>query len=1189
MKAVSSRLSVSIRHGLAAMALVMVAGSGHAQTIDFRTNFPNYPLMTGGEAVPPNILLILDDSGSMAYQRIRLDGSGENSNGLTDTVRERSSVNNLLFYNPDKTYLPWRNHEMNSTGRLSQADFTAVRTSTAYATSGGFMNLEGSESSRAEAVVYYPKPGVVNPGNTTSNYYRYYLNQVAGREEYVFGRDLRDGGVYSVRSGISLSATGSSNRSNSDWFNLPTGVGGYAFRSGDSLTVSAGGLGSYPDNFDLIVSRDGVNICSSGHSCEISSYQSGSVYRARLTVVGRSSNRTASTTSGRIELSYGPYFVEETPTGRSQLEEKQNFANWYTYHRTRSKMAKAGAAEAFGRLGKNYRVAYDSIWNRNGNKTSYTPNTSGSYPSLRIGDGRSGDGLFIDTNRENFFDALFAANASGNTPLRGALQRAGRYFSQVEPYKDATDSQISCRQNYSILTTDGYWNDNSGFTANGIGNADGVSTNPYRDGLANTLADVAYKYWATDLRPGTPAQGGLANNVRPTATNPNTHQHMVTFGVSLGLSGLLNTNNAPPTPWTIDPINNSGAARIDDLWHAALNSKGDFFIASDTDRFASALESALRTIDARSASGSNISSSSTKTESTTLTFVAGFTSGSWIGELSASPFNAALTGVSNTALWRLSQTFSASGVNRPAFFRTRPVVTSLTNGVAKNFNSEMADAGSFARAGITAGENIAYIRGDQSGEVGVDGTALRKRAYPFGDIVDSSPAFVADSDSLYIGANDGMLHGINATTGKVLFSYIPKGVDVTALKSLSSPDYEHRYFVDGQIDVSRRTMTAGRNILVGALGRGGRGVFSLDVTDPAAFAPSKVLWDRSTQDRVTDRDMGYVFGSVRIREGNGDKVYAFVPNGIDSPNGSAALYVYDITTPGSPQPYALVADNGGQNGLMSLGLSDLNNDGKVDYVYGGDLKGNVWRWDFTGNSVPTTATKLFQAVGPDGTPQSITGGIAVGKSPRGDIYLGFGTGRFISNSDVPSSDTDGTVQSIYGLIDGAQSITGRDKLTARTIKYSGTLDGGGDANGFDDYAELPASSRGWYIDLPVPERVTSAPTVYGTAMYLTSIVPANSSDCTGASGHGYLNAINMFTGTAAKEGGYFKIGGNMGGGTVGRIKVSGGLPTEVNLTMGLATLGTGSNTGSGDDTFGAPIPPPTGALPRRVSWREIVQ
>jgi type IV pilus assembly protein PilY1 len=511
----------------------------------------------------------------------------------------------------------------------------------------------------------------------------------------------------------------------------------------------------------------------------------------------------------------------------------------------------------------------------------------------------------------------------------------------------------------------------------------------------------------------------------------------------------------------------------------------------------------------------------------------------------------------------------------------------------------------------TAAENIAYLKGDQSKELGKTGGTLRKRTHPIGDIVDSSPAYVASTNTVYIGANDGMLHGIDAEDGKVLFSYVPQGIDFAAMANLSATSYDHHYFVDGQIDT---TVVKGngngndKRFLVAALGRGGRGVFALDVTDPTNMGTSKVLWDKTTQDTTTDTNMGYVLGAVRIRKGNGDKLYAFVPNGIDSPTGSATLFVYELGSTGAvTNTTQLVADSSGGNGMTSLGMADLDGNGTVDTVYGGDLKGNVYRWDFSGTSAPSATLKLFQATDSGGTPQPITGGIGVGRDDlTGKVFVGFGTGRFISTSDLPTTGNMGGTQSLYGLVDENASIAGRNNLQERTIPYTGTAGNGAPLRGFEPYGALPSGKKGWYLDLSVSERVISSPTIYGTAMFVASVIPATGSGCEAQTGSGFLNGINLFTGTSPSSsgsGGYFPDAGNVtgdgGAGQVGSIGITTGMPTEVNVTSGLATVGTGaftsgtsgsggSSTGLDGNTTSVEIETSISGQPARVNWREIV-
>ncbi|WP_162823689.1 PilC/PilY family type IV pilus protein [Lysobacter sp. TY2-98] len=1169
-------INAAIAGALAVLVAAPIAGAA---------SFPQYPLLTGGNAIPPNILLILDDSGSMAFPKMPEDKSA-----LSDNPSDRSYVNNTLYYNPANDYLPWRTSSTDLNDRLADADFRSVASSATSPTASTIDLRDQTES-------YFYYPIVANPGTTASNYDKYRIG--------TSGSGYNGGAVQKlVRSDVDNGNFSANSNSYSNCINVNVNVG-------DSVTVSTSGnrnhyLYVYRNagctNANLIIQDESNSSAQSDTFVATTSTVSFWIYRSGANKVDAT---WAVTATG---------WRNATPTGRSQQDELQNFANWYQYHRTRNKMAKAGASEAFGRLGKNYRVGFDTIWNRNASGNSI--GVTGSAPAYPI-PYASNNGLFEDSgtsamNRSTFYSRLQGAIASDGTPLHGALQRAGRYFATDNPWKDSDGAMLTCRQNYAILTTDGYWNQKDGFNGsslatysngatagNGSGNVDGTAGYPYQDNIAYTLADVAYYYWKNDLRTG------MANNVKKSGSDDADWQHMVTFGVSIGQQGNLDPSGQKPNPWPdvwlSDAYSNSswtnsdGKQRIDDLWHASVNGHGSFVVATDTEKFATALSDALKAVDARTASGSNVSSSSTKTATTTLTFEAGFTSSSWWGEVLASPFNAAMTGVSDTPIWKLSQTFGSGGVNQA--YASRTVLTSK-GGSASTFGTSMVGASDLAaRTGqadeVSAADNIAYLKGDQSKEIGKPNGTLRKRVYPMGDIVDSSPAYSADSNTLFIGANDGMLHALDASTGKVLFSYVPKGLDFTSMATLSATAYEHRYFVDGQIDViSKSNQGNGKNVLVAALGRGGRGVFALDVTNPTTMGASNILWDNTTQDSTTEKDMGYVLGPIRIRKGNGGKTYAFVPNGVDSPNGSATLFVYQLDANGGiAATTRLVAASGGGNGLMSLGMADLNGDGLVDLVYGGDLKGNVWRWDFTGTTVPASATLLFQAKDAAGNTQPITGGLGVGIDPNsGALFVGFGTGRFLLSIDVPSVATQ-TTQTLYGIIDSATTITGRSQLQQRTIPYSGTTEKGDGGRGFENYSVLPNGKRGWYVDLPVPERVISAPTIYGSGMYISSIVPnTGASDCEGVAGSGYLNAINLFTGTSPQGTGYFTTGAtlvNAGGqgGVLGSVAIGGGLPTEVNITTGLATVGTGGGPGERKNEG---TPPPTGGLPTRVNWRELV-
>ena len=1145
--------------------------------------FPNSPLITGGEGIPPNILMILDDSGSMAFVKMPNDVSDGN---LDDNPSDRSAINNTIYYNAATNYRPWRTSSTDVNARLAAADIASLSTHTSQLTS--FEDLRNS----SELYYYVPKTTVTSPGTNASDYEKFRV-ATSSSSNSVNGSVVQKVSTENYSSVVVASLAKSTYTTcvtvpANGWENVVFETSG---GTGDAdLYVWKGGNCSGGEDYNSRGNNNNEKITINSPNRD---------YSYRVYAYSAVTNITI-TVSRRTWVDATPLYKDKTGTNqqRTQAEELQNVANWYQYFRTRAKTAKAGASEAFGRLGSRYRVGFDTIWNR-GNVVTNTSGSSPSYPIPFATD----DGLFSGTNRSTFYSRLQGAGAQSGTPLLGALQRAARYYMTDDPWKDSSGRMLSCRQNYSILTTDGFWNDGAGYS--NVGNAD--SGSQYGDSYANTLADVAYKYWNEDLKPG----ASWPNNVRPSTGDPATHQHMVTFGVSIGLQGRLNPNNPPPATWA-DPTDREDADRIDDLWHAALNGHGKFVVAGDADAFADALKSALDTISERTASGSNIASSSTKTDAGTLTFAAKFTSGSWIGDLSASPFNAALTGVSTTPLWTLSNTFGASGAN--GSFASRFVFTAGSTSAVR-FDRNYAGASAFERTGgvdaVTGPDNISYILGDQTKELSrVNGT-LRARAYPMGDIVDSSPSYSPDTGTVYVGANDGMLHAINAQTGQVLFSYIPRGVSADDLKTLSSTDYAHRYFVDGQIDViTRQKQGSSKNILVAAPGRGAKGVFALDVTNPTTMSTASnfgLLWDRTfdTTNGTADNDMGYVLGNVRLRQSNKKDssnkpvVFAIVPNGIDSTNGRAILFVYELNSAGGVDAtYKLTTDTATGNGMMSTGLADLDGNGTIDTLYGGDLLGRVWKWDISvldsTHAMPTAGTKIFAAT--DGTTaQPITGGIGVARDTAGQIFLGFGTGRLLSLSDLPgNTGYVAQTQSMYGIKDNGTLVT-RANLQARTIPYTGTVNSL-PVRGFEAYSDLPTSAKGWYIDLGIPaatsagERVITAPTVVGSAMWLTSVIPAQGSDCSGALGSGYLNVLNIFTGTSPLQNSFFDTTATIPGsgsnpaGLIGSMGIVGGMPTEVNVTSQLATVGDGGG--------GSPVSfkrrPPIGGIPQRMTWREVV-
>jgi len=507
-------------------------------------------------------------------------------------------------------------------------------------------------------------------------------------------------------------------------------------------------------------------------------------------------------------------------------------------------------------------------------------------------------------------------------------------------------------------------------------------------------------------------------------------------------------------------------------------------------------------------SSSGITLSSSRYKAGTLAFNASYQAGKWTGDLIATNIT---TGAIN---WRLSDTFS--GVN--ADFKDRPI---LKGAIPFAAHLQMADPSGTPNAM----EVFNYLRGDQSNE---DGVVFRIRNYPIGDIVHSTPAYApgktaSSYGTVYVGANDGMLHGIDVNNGKILFSYIPKGVGTETLTTLRHPNYEHRFFVDGFIDVMPPSQFSDKTFLVGAMGRGGRGTFGLDVSNPDDIT---FLFDDTIplSDTRSSVDMGYVLGSIHVRSirntttsltNQALRIAAFIPNGIDSPSGEAKLIIRLLRGDGSPPPSAAAwaTDGSKGNGMMVLALADIDGDGAVDRIYGGDLKGNIWVWDlgsgYMKGMIPSQtfaqARKVFE-----GDPSRPISGLAVARREDGKIMVGFGTGSYLFEEDRASNKP----QRLYGIIDDGQTTIKQADLTRRT------LNGPNAVPVLEPYQALPAGSRGWYIDLATPEQVTHSPVIISSGMYVNLVSPPATAglrcDQVGP-GSTRTVAVNIFTGTSAPE------------------------------------------------------------------------
>jgi type IV pilus assembly protein PilY1 len=908
-------------------------------------------------------------------------------------------------------------------------------------------------------------------------------------------------------------------------------------------------------------------------------------------------------------------------------QEIQNFANWYTYYRSRILLARAGIGRSFATLPTTStdaapapRVGFAAI---NQGSTSIDGANTGTLVS--------GVRPFIGTDRANFFTNLYTRKVPAlGTPLRNAIDDVGEYFERTGnsgpwgkvPGTNDTTAQLACRQNYAILMTDGYWNgdgasgaandNNDGTDGTAIPRPTGATftykaVSPFTDSYSDTLADAAMYYWRTDLRTD------LLNKVTPTAANPAYWQHMVTYGVGLGVTGSVDPTAAfaaiesgAAITWPNPTASN--AAKVDDLLHAGVNSRGGFFSAANPTEFTAGLTKVLTSINERTASGSNVAANSVALKDETRIFQASFVPGKWTGELESFAISAA-NGISETPDWSGSQGIPAVA--------TRKVFTTTAGTFVKSNNAGATFPTSAQTTRLTAA--IAnYIKGDRTNEAPA-GT-LRKREHLLGDIINSSPAYVKESSTIFIGANDGMLHAFDAEgagKGTELFAFIPNAstnAELDRLKTIADPLYGHEYFVDGPVMVSSFTETPAKNYLVGSLGRGGKGVYFLDVTDPVNFSSTNVtgqyLGTNNGSDNTASDHMGNSFGrpliaNVLLGTGN-NKVktpVAIVSNGINSSTGSATLFVFNLAT-GALLRHIVASNTANTdegNGLSSPRGWDLDGDTLVDYVYAGDLKGNVWKFDLSGNSTTdwglhSEGDPLFVATDTGGNRQPITGGLSVAMDPSTfKPWVFFGTGKYIETSDLTST----AVQSFYGIKDNDAAIGARaTNLQSRGFSVTGATIDGLPVRAFDASASLDPTKKGWFVDLPAPvttpptaaERMVGDPFLLGTVLVAASIVP-NADPCD-AGGTGYINAIDAYTGTSVQNP-FFDVDGDgsfdddrlTSGNTtvpVGSVNLGIAMPTSPTVVESLLVAG-----GSLGTTAAVKVNNPL--LKGRISWREIVR
>ncbi|HET7159418.1 MAG TPA: PilC/PilY family type IV pilus protein, partial [Burkholderiales bacterium] len=702
---------------------------------------------------------------------------------------------------------------------------------------------------------------------------------------------------------------------------------------------------------------------------------------------------------------------------------------------------------------------------------------------------------------------------------------------------------------------------------------------------------------------------------------------------------------------------------IDDLAHAAINSRGAFFSASDPDELATSLSAALENISARGSAGAPVGMGTANVVLGDNTmFASSYLPGlTWTGELGAYAMDLKTGAPSNVPLWLAQGQLDArapesrfiasySGMAGPGQgIRFQPTAsaaaTKLSAAQQALLNTPVSPPGLNDGAAV-----VEYLRGKRTREG--DGT-YRTRVHLLGDIVNAQPVVVRPPHFQYAdagyaafktahanrrqivlqGANDGMMHAFDAGTalvggvlgtpgtGAELWAYVPSLVFPTLNNLSRRLGYTHKYYVDGtpvvgDVDFNKTSGAAGapdwRTIAVGGLGKGGRGVYALDVTDTLAVdeaaVASKVLWEfpNSATNATIKANIGYTFGKPIITKTRAHGWVVLVTsghnNGSDSGgDGKGYLFVLNARTGEVIRAIGTgIGSAATPNGLsyISAYAESATIDNTVDHVYGGDLMGNVWRFNLTDPvaSANWNVKVLATLVDAGGIVQPVTtepelAKIKINGIDRRFVYVG--TGLLLGDKDIPGAvganpSATGT-QSLYGLIDDLSEPAGvtpvitplRASLQQQTLT---SADAGITRTASNNAIDF-AVKKGWYVDLPVVgERINTPPALAAASLVFVSNVPS-ADPCT-LGGVSYFNVLDYQTGG-------FRAGSPVVGVGDGAAKSSVRFDSMASGVI-LARLMSGTVVGATQLWDGniAITTVPTGstaAVTRRRSWRELLQ
>lgn len=851
----------------------------------------------------------------------------------------------------------------------------------------------------------------------------------------------------------------------------------------------------------------------------------------------------------------------------------QNFANWYSFYGNRMRAMIAGMTISMANV-ENMRVGYFHI-SQHGSRDEPLTKTAERVTMYDMG---------VPASRGALYSQMLSLNASSSTYNRQSVYALGQQFMRDDA---GAPIQLVCQKNAGMLFTDGFSN---GGTAT-VGNTDGTMGTPFQDGHSDTMADIATRYYMDNagqspLRPDLTAGRVPVPAACPSSdpkVNCQANLHMSFYGITLGGRGNLFDPNIVQDPFTDSSIysnwpawQNDNRSTVDDIWHATVNTRGEFISARTPNDIAAAMRRILASVSEGSTPSGTLSMTGARIGDGSFSVRPDYASANngtdWYGRLTAETVTASpTTGEAGfTTAWEASNELASQtpALRNIRFGRTAasvtPTVQLFNAGNVGNLSAlcngplSRCDAAKIAALNttpVTLAQAVSYLRGDRTLETA---GILRERTTLLGDIVNSTPVVSSPKDDygyqtlggtlgssyttyltgkpnrplVLVGANDGMLHIFDGRTdsngGDELFAYIPAtalghmGNLLFPYKTDDGDDqvFQHRYYVDGPVTVSDVNIGGTwKTVAVATSGAGGRSVFALDITDPDNVS---VLWEVNDlitgNPNIADR-IGHVLGKpiiVPVKDlANNISWKAIFGNGYNSDAQEAWLFVVDIGTGDVSMISASESPALPFNGLGNV----LAVDRKI--VTGGT----------TSDGRDGFADTLYAADqnGAVWKFDLINNAVALGGQPLFVAQDSGGNRQPIMGGLTAAAGPSGAVMIYFGT--GSFSFTGDENNTSQQSLY-GILDRGtavtrgqllqqtvGSTTG--DFRQTSSNSitsahAGWHLDLSSGERFVGYPRVENAVVFMPTYDPS-SGGVVGCSvtGNNWLYGLHALSGSAA--------------------------------------------------------------------------